>query len=321
MTDSRDAGQRDALLLVNLGTPSAPTADAVRRYLLEFLSDPRVVQIPWIVWQPILRWLVLPRRSARVAAKYHEIWMEGGSPLEAWTRGLAAAVQERMPGVEVAHAMRYGEPSLARRLQALRARSSRVAIVPLYPQYSTTTTASVVDVVERELPDARVVDNYATDPGWVAAVAASIRAHWQAHGRNERLLFSFHGIPRRVVASGDPYERQCEASTRAIVDALGLADGEWILCYQSRFGAEKWLGPATDATLQALARDGVRSVDVVCPGFAADCLETLEEIAMQNADLYRAAGGEALAYIPCLNDSPAHADVIAAIGRRALDAT
>ncbi|MBJ6979159.1 ferrochelatase [Luteimonas sp. MC1895] len=307
---------RDVLLLANLGTPSAPTAEAVSRYLGEFLADPRVVQLPRLFWLPLLRLVVLPLRSRRVAHNYAEIWMDGGSPLEVHTRRLAAAVQPLMPGVHVEHVMRYGEPALTRRLRELRAAGARVLVLPVYPQYSTTTTASVADVIGRELPAARMLEDYHVDPGWVDAVAGSIRRHWDQHGRGQRLLFSFHGIPQRLVDKGDPYERQCHASAEAVAAALGLADGEWQLTFQSRFGGGKWLSPATDATVRALPAEGIRRIDVVCPGFSADCLETLEEISMQNAEFFREAGGETLSYIPCLNDDPAHARAIADLAQR-----
>src|SRR5690606_8293096 len=219
----------DVLLLANLGTPSAPTAPAVARYLGEFLADPRVVQLPRVFWLPLLRLVVLPLRSRRVSENYAQIWMDGGSPLEVYTRRLTAAVQEQLPGLRVEHVMRYGEPALARRLRELRASGARVLVLPLYPQYSTTTTASMADVIARELPAARMVDEYHVDAGWVRAVADSIRAHWARHGRGERLLFSFHGIPRRLVDAGDPYEQQCHASGRAIAAELGLGEQEWQL--------------------------------------------------------------------------------------------
>ncbi|QDW66824.1 ferrochelatase [Luteimonas granuli] len=310
----------DVLLLANLGTPSAPTPPAVARYLGEFLADPRVVQLPRLLWLPLLRLVVLPLRSRKVSHKYAEIWMDEGSPLEVHTRRLAAAVRARLPGVRVEHVMRYGEPSLARRLKALRDDGARVLVLPLYPQYSTTTTASVGDVIARERPQARMVDDYHVDPAWVHAVADSIRAHWDRHGRGERLLFSFHGIPKRLVDGGDPYERQCHASARAIAADLGLSGDAWMTTFQSRFGGGKWLSPATDATVGALPAEGVRRIDVVCPGFSADCLETLEEIALQNAEIFRSAGGDTLSYIPCLNDSPAHALAIAGIATRAFEA-
>lgn len=311
-----------ALLLVNLGTPAAPTPRAVRHYLAEFLSDPRVVQLPRWLWQPLLRGVILPLRGARVARKYAEIWMDAGSPLAVHTRELAAVVQQRLPQLRVAHAMRYGEPALAATLATLRQDGiRRVLVLPLYPQYSTTTTASVADVLAGATGiETRLVNEYHLDAGWITAIAASIRAHWQVHGRGERLVLSFHGIPQRLVDDGDPYAAQCEAGVAAIARALELRDGEFVLSYQSRFGREAWLQPATQATLQALAAAGVRRVDVVCPGFAVDCLETLEEIAMVNAEAFRSAGGEALHYIPCLNASPAHADALAALARRQLAA-
>jgi ferrochelatase len=311
-----------AIVLVNLGTPDAPTPGAVRRYLAQFLMDPRVVALPRWLWAPLLFGVILPLRSRRVAGKYAEIWMAGGSPLAVYTQRLAAAVQARMPHARVVHAMRYGKPSIGDVFDQLRREGiERVVVLPLYPQYSTTTTASVEDEVRRlgVLP-ARVIEHYHRDQAWVAAVADSIRAHWAASGRADTLVFSFHGLPQRVVDAGDPYAAQCEASVAAIARDLGLRADEYRLTYQSRFGKERWLEPATAASLTALAQDGVRTVDVVCPGFAVDCLETLEEIAMQNADIFRDAGGEALRYIPCLNDAPAHADALAALVDRAMRA-
>ena len=318
MTDTSST----ALLIVNLGTPEAPTPRAVRRYLAEFLHDHRAVQLTRWLWCPLLHFIILPLRGPKAAAKYASIWMPEGSPLAVHTRRLAGAVQDRLPGWRVQDAMRYGEPSIGSRLQAWRAEGvQKVVVLPLYPQYSTTTTESVRDVVTREARglDVRFIEDYPVDPGWVAAVVGSIRSWRAEHGAGEHLLFSYHGLPQRLARNGDPYPQRCEASTRAIVQALGLRDGEWTLTYQSRFGKERWLEPATDATLQAMAARGVRRVDVVCPGFAVDCLETLEEIAMQNAELFHAAGGEALRYIPCLNDAPAHADALAALARRGAD--
>ena len=311
-----------ALLIVNLGTPEAPTPRAVRRYLAEFLHDHRVVQLTRWLWCPLLHFIILPLRGPKAAAKYASIWMPEGSPLAVHTRRLAGAVQDRLPGWRVQDAMRYGEPSIGSRLQAWRAEGvQKVVVLPLYPQYSTTTTESVRDVVTREARglDVRFIEDYPVDPGWVAAVVGSIRSWRAEHGAGEHLLFSYHGLPQRLARNGDPYPQRCEASTRAIVQALGLRDGEWTLTYQSRFGKERWLEPATDATLQAMAARGVRRVDVVCPGFAVDCLETLEEIAVENAVAFRVAGGEALRYIPCLNDAPAHADALAALARRGAD--
>ena len=334
----RTAAPRTAVLLVNLGTPDAPTASAVRRYLAEFLHDYRVVSLSRWLWCPILHGVILPLRGPRVAKKYADVWLPGGSPLAVHTAELAAAIQTRLPDQRVVHAMRYGNPSMDSTVATLRAEGvTEVVVLPLYPQYSTTTTASVADKVEsledsmrddsmrndsmREGEfDFRFIDDYHLDPAWVAAVADSIRAHWAAHGRGERLLFSFHGIPQRLVDAGDPYQRQVWASVDAIVAALGIAPDDARLTFQSRFGREPWLQPYTDKTLQTLAAQGVKRIDVVCPGFAVDCLETLEEITMENAALFREAGGEALRYIPCLNASPAHADALAALARRHLRA-
>jgi ferrochelatase len=316
-----DTASDTALLLVNLGTPAAPTPRAVRRYLGEFLSDRRVVQLPRWLWWPLLHGVILPLRSTRVARKYAEIWLSGGSPLAVYTRDLAAAMQSRLPRWRVTHAMRYGAPAMAAALEQLReAGARRVLVLPLYPQYSTTTTASVADVLARDHGlSVRMIDDYHVDAGWIAAIAASIRGHWQANGRGEHLLLSFHGIPQRLVDAGDPYARQCAASAAAIASALGLVESDWTLGYQSRFGREPWLQPATADILDALAARGVRTLDVACPGFAVDCLETLEEISLQLAERVQARGCT-LRYIPCLNATPAHAEALAALAQRELAA-
>ena len=315
---------RDAVVLVNLGTPDAPTPRAVRRYLAEFLHDYRVVALSRWLWCPILHFIILPFRSPRVAKLYAGVWMDDGSPLAVHTARLADAVRQQMPGTRVVHAMRYGNPSLRQTLETLDADGvERVMVLPLYPQYSTTTTASVGDIVDKVFGNsgrARMRDEYHLDPAWVEAVAASIRAHWEVNGRGERLLFSFHGIPQRLSDAGDPYAAQCRASCDAIVRALGLPGDAAMLTFQSRFGREPWLQPYTDKTLEALGDAGVRDIDVVCPGFAVDCLETLEEIALQNAEIFHAHGGRHLRYIPCLNESPAHAAALAALVRRDLAA-
>lgn len=312
----REDASPPALVLVNLGTPAAPTPSAVRRYLSQFLHDHRVVQLTRWLWCPLLHFVILPLRSPKVARKYAQIWMPGGSPLAVHTAALADAVARRLPGWRVAHAMRYGQPSVQAVFDGLRAEGVRkIRVLPLYPQYSTTTTASVADAVAAAANglQVEVLRDYHVDAGWAAAVAASIRAHWDAEGRGERVLLSFHGIPRRLVDGGDPYAAQCEASTRAIAQALGVPREDLLLTFQSRFGRERWLEPYTQPTLEALAREGVRRVDVACPGFAVDCLETLEEIAVENAVAFRGAGGEALRYIPCLNAEPAHAGALAAL--------
>lgn len=311
-----------AVLLVNLGTPDAPTAAAVRRYLGEFLHDYRVVDLSRWLWCPVLHGAILPLRSPRVAKNYAKIWRHDGSPLLALSTGLANAVATELPGETVRLAMRYGNPSVPDVLRTLRESGlERLLVLPLYPQYSQSTSASVLDRIAGELrswprvPELRFIADYHLHPAWVEAMAASIERFRAREGAGERLLFSYHGVPQRFADAGDPYPLQCEASTRAIVARLGLADDAWQLTYQSRFGREPWLVPATDQTLVELARSGVRRVDVVCPGFSVDCLETLEEIALQNAEGFREAGGQALRYIPALNDTPEHARALAALLR------
>ncbi|GAB3067179.1 ferrochelatase [Stenotrophomonas tumulicola] len=318
MLDAPDS----AVLAVNLGTPETPTAPAVRRYLAEFLSDPRVVALPALLWKPLLHGLILPLRSGRSAEKYALVWLPEGSPLMVHTQRLAQAMQAELPGIAVRAAMRYGQPALCRELDALVAAGTRrIVVLPLYPQYSTTTTASVEDLVARwQLRNPQVevtmVGEYSIDPQWICAVADSIRRWWAQHGRGEKLMFSFHGIPQRLVDAGDPYARQCEASAAAIASALGLSPDEWQLGYQSRFGREKWLQPYAEPSLWALAERGVKTIDVVCPGFATDCLETLEEVAMGFAHTL-AERGARMRYIPCLNDDPGHAAALARLAKGA----
>jgi ferrochelatase len=321
MPEIPDSPSRIALVVANLGTPDAPTAKAVRRYLAEFLHDRRVVQLTRWIWCPLLHFVILPLRGPKAAAKYAQIWLPEGSPLAVHTQRLATALQARLPQWRVAVAMRYGKPALKGLLPGLRAQGfDKIVVLPLYPQYSSTTTASVEDVVKREAAGMPVafVDDYSTDPSWVAAVADSIRTWRRSQGAGEHLLFSFHGLPQRIADNGDPYPQRCADSAQAIAAALGLAQDQWTLTYQSRFGKERWLSPATDKTLAEMAGRGLRRIDVVCPGFAVDCLETLEEVAMQYAEGFAEKGGE-LRYIPCLNDSAAHADALAELARRAAD--
>lgn len=332
-------GNAEAVVIVNLGTPEAPTARAVRRFLAQFLHDHRVVQLSRWLWCPLLHGLILPLRGPRVADKYAQIWMDEGSPLAVHTRRLAEAMQARLPGARVVHAMRYGQPALADVLRDLRKDGVRRALVlPLYPQYSTTTTASVADVLAQvgkagDGPQLRMLDGYATDPGLIQALADSVRRHWRQRGRGDRLLVSFHGIPQRLVDGGDPYAGQCRATVAALAQALQLDKDDYVMSFQSRFGREQWLQPATDAMLRELAGQGVRQVDVICPGFAVDCLETLEEISILNAGIFREAAQQAVAaqpsalspqpslnYIACLNDSSAHADALTTLARRELEA-
>ncbi len=313
------------ILLVNLGTPDAPETGAVRRYLREFLSDPRVVEIPRLLWWPILNGSILLTRPARSARAYARVWMPEGSPLLVYSQrqsdGLAALLQERFHGqVRVELGMRYGNPAVAAGLAALRQQGcERILLVPLYPQYAAATTASTFDAVaaalrrQREIPELRMIRDWHDHPAYIAALAGRVRSYWQAHGQPDRLLISFHGLPERCVALGDPYRRQCERSTELLVAELGLPRDAWVQTFQSRFGPAKWLGPYTDQTLQALARAGVGRVDCFCPGFAADCLETLEEIAMTGKESFLHAGGKEMHYIPALNDDPAWVEALASI--------
>ena len=314
---------RTGLLLVNLGTPSAPTPAAVRRYLAEFLHDHRVVEMSRWLWCPLLHGVILPLRAGPVARKYASIWTAQGSPLLALSRELAHEVQTQAPEFEVRLAMRYGEPAIASELRALQANGvQRLLVLPLYPQYSASTVAAVHDAVWAELrtwrvpPELRAINDYHRDDTWLDALAASVQNHWDLHGRGEHLLISFHGVPQRFIAAGDPYARQCETGARALAQRLQLDDTQWQLTFQSRFGREPWLQPYTDASLKALAAKGVKHVDLVCPGFAVDCLETLEEIAVENAQAFRAAGGEELRYIPALNATPGHVAALVALARR-----
>ncbi len=306
------------VLLVNLGTPDAPTVPAVRRYLAEFLWDPRVVELSRPVWWLILHGIILWARPPRTALTYQAVWTPEGSPLMVISKRLAKAMQAALSDrfaapVKVALGMRYGHPSISSALAALRAaHARRILVLPLYPQYSATTTASTFDAVTAELrtwrclPELRFVNQYHDDPGYIAALAASIRAYWAEHGEPERLLFSFHGIPKDYFLNGDPYYCQCQKTARLVVEQLGLAKGRWLLSFQSRFGAQEWLKPYTDETLKKWATTGVRSVHVISPGFAADCLETIEEISVENRDYFLESGGQSYGYIPCLNDGPEH---------------
>ena len=320
---------RTAVLLVNLGTPDEPTAPALRRYLREFLSDPRVVEIPRAVWWLILHGIILRTRPARSAAKYASVWMPEGSPLAVWTQRQATALGASLAAaghhVSVRAAMRYGNPSLPSTLDALRTEGvTRVLVLPLYPQYAAATTASVTDKVlqwakqARRIPELRFINEYHDDPAYIAALAQQLRKHWAVHGRGDKLVLSFHGIPERSLLLGDPYHCHCHKTARLLSAALGLSNDEVRVTFQSRFGKAKWLQPYTEPTLQELAASGVKSVDVMCPGFVADCLETLEEIAQEARDAFIAAGGQSFSYVPCLNDAPAWISALTALAGRHL---
>ncbi len=308
---------------MNLGTPAAPTPKALRPYLREFLSDPRVVEIPPALWWPILNGVILTLRPRKSAQKYAKIWMPEGSPLAVHTQRQAKLLQgflgERgRRDLRVAWAMRYGEPSVAGVLDRLMEEGvRRVLVVPMYPQYSASTTASVTDAVaswvgrRRNLPELRLVRAFPDDPGYLHALRDSIERYWASHGRPDRLLMSFHGLPRRSLDLGDPYYCECQKSGRLLGEALGLPQEKILVTFQSRFGRAEWLQPYTQPTLESLAHQGVGRVDVVCPGFVADCLETLEEIAMECKAAFLAGGGREFHYIPCLNEDTAWISALA----------
>jgi len=327
---------RTGVLFVNLGTPDAPTAPALRRYLKQFLSDPRVVEIPKPIWWLILNGIILNVRPKKSAEKYASIWMTEGSPLRVHTERQAKLVKGRLASeghreLLIDYAMRYGQPSVASALDRMKAAgANRILIVPLYPQYAASTTASVFDDVAdwakhtRHLPALRFVRNYHDDPRYIAALAASVREHWQKNHRpasadngtessGYRLVMSFHGLPRRSLDLGDPYYCECQKTGRLLAESLGLSTDEYIVTYQSRFGKAEWLQPYTQPTLEQLAREGVKRVDVICPGFAADCLETLEEIAMECKTAYLSHGGGEFHYLSCLNERDDHIALLAGI--------
>ncbi|MES2720782.1 MAG: ferrochelatase [Pseudomonadota bacterium] len=317
--------QRIGIILANLGTPDAPTAPAVRRYLREFLSDTRVIEVPRLIWFFILRLLILPLRPRRVAEAYASIW-ESGSPIRTILLAQVAAVQARLQvlhpdlDITVLPGMSYGNPGFRHALDTLRAAQvEQVIVLPLFPQFSATSTGPLYDQLgdwvkqQRNLPGLHVVRDYHVHPAYVSALAESIRQHWAVHGRAEKLLFSFHGIPQPYADKGDPYPVQCRATARAVVAELGLADGEWEQSFQSRFGLQEWVKPYTDKLLETWGHEGVASVQVLCPAFSADCLETLEEIAVENHDEFIKAGGKRYEYIPALNVTPAHVELFVSL--------
>jgi protoporphyrin/coproporphyrin ferrochelatase len=316
------------ILVTNLGTPDAPTAAALRRYLAEFLWDPRIVEIPRPVWWMILHGVILRTRPKRSAHAYQSIWTNEGSPLLVIARRQAAALQAALTqqhggSIKVALGMRYGNPSIADALDELRkANVQRILVFPLYPQYAAATAASTFDAVAaafktwRWIPELRMITHYHDDPAYIKAVATSVKEHWAQHGQAEKLLFSFHGIPKRCLLAGDPYHCECHVTARLIAEQLELPPERWQLAFQSRFGREEWLKPYTDKTLESFGKAGIKSVDIVCPGFSADCLETLEEMAMLNRGVFLKAGGERYNYIPALNDRPDHIQALAALVSR-----
>lgn len=309
------------VLVVNLGTPDSPTPAAVGAYLKEFLSDPRVIDLPRWLWIPLLNLVIIPLRRHRSAEAYQEVWTPDGSPLLVGSRKLTDKLAVTLKGTaEVRLAMSYGKPGIRQGLEDLQAAGvDQLTILPLYPQYSGTTTEAVFDAVATHLrdlewfPTLRSIQKYHDEPGWAEAVSSSIREFQSSHGKPDKLLFSLHGIPQRYVRNGDPYADQCEQSVQDIVEALGLEENEFVRAYQSRVGREPWLQPYTDEVIKNLAESGCRHLQVACPGFAVDCLETLEEIQMQYRDVFLKHGGEKFEYIPALNDRDDHVSMLAGL--------
>ncbi len=325
-------GQADKIgvLITNLGTPDAPETSSLRRYLKEFLSDPRVVEVPRALWWLILNGVILRIRPKRSAAAYRTVWTERGSPLLFHTADQAEQLQARLADqygdqVVVRYAMRYGSPSMSQVIDEMLASGVRkLVLFPLYPQYSAATNGSTFDALAKEfmqrrwLPDFRFISHYHDDDGYIQACAAQIKEYWAEHGQAEKLIFSYHGVPLKYLKKGDPYHCECHKTSRLIAEALGLSKEQYLTTFQSRFGREEWLKPYTDATLKALPGLGIKNVQVFCPGFSADCLETIEEIGEENREYFIEAGGEAYAYIPALNANAAHIDALQAIVEREL---
>ena len=318
------------VLLTNLGTPDAPTPEALRRYLREFLSDPRVIELPRWKWWIILNLFVLPTRPRRSAEAYQRVWTEAGSPILLTSRAQAAGIAERLRArfaspIHVALGMRYGQPSIRHALDELREKGCRrILLLPLYPQYAGATTASTFDAVAgalqelRWIPELRTIHQYHDDPAYIRALAASVREAWDSDGPAQRLLMSFHGIPKRYFLAGDPYYCHCAKTARLLAEELDLAPEQWQLTFQSRFGREEWIQPYTDETLESWGREKLESVDVICPGFSADCLETIDEIDLENREVFEHAGGGRFRYIPALNERPDHLDALADLAARNL---
>lgn len=312
---------KTGILISNLGTPEAPTAKALRPYLKQFLSDPRVVEVPRLLWWCILNGVILRIRPRRSAAAYATVWTKEGSPLALHTHAQAQKLAEKLKGdteVEIEWAMRYGQPSVAKGIQSLMQKGvTRLLVLPMYPQYSAATVASTFDALaedftqRRWLPELRFITSYHDYEPYIDALCHSIREFWQTHGQAQKLIFSYHGIPLRYLHEGDPYHCQCLKTTRLVAEKLGLDTEQYMTTFQSRFGREEWLKPYTDETMKSLPGQGVKSVQVICPGFSADCLETIEEIGEENKEYFIEAGGESYQYIPALNSQDIHIDALA----------
>ncbi|WP_028773004.1 ferrochelatase [Shewanella waksmanii] len=314
--------EKIGVLLVNLGTPDSPTTADVRRFLQQFLSDPRVVDVNPLIWKPILNGIILNTRPKKVAKLYESIWWEQGSPLmvvsERQQQKLQSMLQAAGLNMPVELGMSYGNPSLQSGLAQLKARGAeKIIVLPLYPQYSCSTVAPVFDAItcqyqqQRDYPETRFNKQYFDHPTYIEALAQSVQSHWQQYGQADCLLMSFHGVPKRYVTEGDPYQQQCQSTAELLAQRLGLTNQQWRICFQSQFGKEEWLTPYTDEMLADLPKQGIKSVDIMCPAFAADCLETLEEIATEGKQEFIEAGGENYRFIDCLNDNDAHIQMMA----------
>ncbi|NVJ66996.1 MAG: ferrochelatase [Gammaproteobacteria bacterium] len=328
--------KKQGVLLCNLGTPDAPTPQAVRKYLSQFLHDKRVVSIPRIIWCPILHGIILRTRPQKVAKLYQSIWTDKGSPLMVYSQAQRKELQVRLDKaaeifdsqsyVPIELAMAYGNPSIPKALKSLEAQGcERIVVMPLYPQYSSATNAAIFDQINKFykpryfVPELSYVNGYHDNPLYIKALVESVKAHWQDHGQAKKLLFSYHGVPERFSKKGDPYEAQCHETTRLVVEQLGLSSDQYQIAFQSRFGREEWVKPYTEATLKSWGEAGLESVQVISPAFASDCLETLEELAIQNKEVFVEAGGKQYEYIPALNDSPAHIDLLFELLKKQLD--
>ncbi|HGF7196150.1 TPA: ferrochelatase [Vibrio cholerae] len=307
------------ILLANLGTPQAPTPQAVKAFLSQFLHDQRVVDMSRWLWCPLLHGIILPTRSPKVAKLYQSIWMDEGSPLMVYSRRQRDKLAE-LSQRPVELGMTYGEPSLLDGIRKLQQQGvEQIVVLPLYPQYSATTTAAVFDGIAKALrqlpvvPELHFIRDYHDHPLYIQALAKSVRASWQLHGQGDLLLCSYHGIPKRYAQNGDIYPEHCKKTTELLAQALGLPQDKVMMTYQSQFGKEEWLQPYTDKTMEALPSQGIKKLDVICPAFSVDCLETLEEIAEQNQEIFLHSGGEAFHYVPCLNDSQSHIELMAAL--------
>ncbi|MDO4642177.1 MAG: ferrochelatase [Neisseria sp.] len=317
---------KTAILLLNLGTPKEPTPQAVRPYLRDFLSDQRVVELPPALWQPLLHGMVLTLRPKKSAHGYEKVWFPEGSPLAVYTERQSAALAERLPGVLVRHAMTYGKPAVSDVIDELKAQGvSQLLVIPLYPQYAASSTGAALDKVlavlfrQRNMMSLRTVSRFYHDEGYIYALSQQIQAYWAEHGRGQKLMFSFHGVPQASCDKGDPYLYECSETVRLLARQLNLNEQDYVMSFQSRFGRAKWLGPSTqDLLIELPKKQGVTKLDVICPGFIGDCLETMEEIAIAGRESFHEAGGEQFNYIPCLNTNPLWIEALAELADKHL---